>query len=93
MPRTLGRGDNLDAIEAILTVNGRGGRVVEGLAGRADLISRGDSRGATSTVLIASLLLRLTVAKPPKANGSGKADTNSVVVVVGVAGLSCSSKG
>ena len=55
---TLGRGDNLDAIESILTVNGRSGRVVKGLTGRADLISRGDSRGATSTVLIVSLLLR-----------------------------------
>ena len=51
-------GDNLDVIEAILAVNGRSGRVVEGLAGRVNLISRGGSRRATSTALIVSLLLR-----------------------------------
>jgi len=36
-----GRGD-LNTIQAIPAANGRGGRVVEVFAGRADLISRGD---------------------------------------------------
>ena len=41
-----GGGNNLDAVQAILAANGRSGSVVEELAGRADLISRGDYRNA-----------------------------------------------
>ena len=57
----LGGGDNLDAVQAILAANGRSGSVVEGLVGRSDLISRGDSRGAALTMLIVSLLGRTVV--------------------------------
>ena len=52
----LGGGDNLDAVQAILAANGRSGSVVEGLVGRSDLISRGDSRGGgkADTSLVSS---------------------------------------
>ena len=79
------QGDNLDAARASLAANGRSGSVVEGLVGRSDLISRGDSRGAASTVLIVSLLGRM-IAKLPETNGGGKVDTN-LVMVVGVVEL------
>ena len=39
---SIGGRDDLDAIQPILAANGRSGRVVEEIAGRADLITGGD---------------------------------------------------
>ena len=80
----LGEGDNSNAIQEVLTVDGRSGMVVEGLADRTDFICRGDSQGTTPTVLIVGLLLRQTVVRPPGTEGGGRVDVNLVVMVVGM---------
>ena len=77
----LGEGDDSKAIQEVLVADGRSGRVVEGLVGRTDLISRGDSWGTTLTMLIVGLLPRQTVVRPPGTEGGGRVDVNPVMVV------------
>ena len=50
-------GDGSNMIQDIRSQRERGGRVIKGFVSRSDLISRGDSRRAVSTVLIVGLLL------------------------------------